>query len=128
MTDFRSRKSPWRLSPTRKAGHRARLKAVDSVIAAVAESGVQTRSLEVAKALPKEHEMSPKGNLTQPPRLFVTEIPDQDMGTVLWAGEVDDADRPLDKYTVFSKKHKGYRKGIHKVPKWTRVGRRCVTM
>lgn len=26
-----------------------------------------------------------------------------------------------DKYTVFSKHEKGYRKGIHKVPKWTRV-------
>ena len=26
-----------------------------------------------------------------------------------------------DKYTVFSRHAKGYRKGIHKVPKWTRV-------
>ena len=26
-----------------------------------------------------------------------------------------------DKYTVFSPHEKGYRKGIHKVPKWTRV-------
>jgi hypothetical protein len=26
-----------------------------------------------------------------------------------------------DKYTVFNKLSKGYRKGIHKVPKWTRV-------
>ena len=26
-----------------------------------------------------------------------------------------------DKYTVFSATAKGYRKGIHKVPKWTRV-------
>lgn len=28
---------------------------------------------------------------------------------------------PRDKYTVFSRHTKGYRKGIHKVPKWTRV-------
>jgi hypothetical protein len=28
---------------------------------------------------------------------------------------------PKDKYTVFSPHHRGYRKGIHKVPKWTRV-------
>ena len=28
---------------------------------------------------------------------------------------------PRDKYTVFSRHEKGYRKGIHKVPKWTRV-------
>lgn len=27
-----------------------------------------------------------------------------------------------DKYTVFSPTSPGYRKGIHKVPKWTRVG------
>ncbi len=26
-----------------------------------------------------------------------------------------------DKYTVFSPQARGYRKGIHKVPKWTRV-------
>ena len=30
---------------------------------------------------------------------------------------------PRDKYTVFSRHEKGYRKGIHKVPKWTRVRR-----
>ena len=28
---------------------------------------------------------------------------------------------PKDKYTVFSSTSRGYRKGIHKVPKWTRV-------
>jgi Mitochondrial ribosomal protein L31 len=28
---------------------------------------------------------------------------------------------PRDKYTVFNAKSVGYRKGIHKVPKWTRV-------
>jgi hypothetical protein len=28
---------------------------------------------------------------------------------------------PKDKYTVFSPHHRGYRKGIHKIPKWTRV-------
>jgi Mitochondrial ribosomal protein L31 len=28
---------------------------------------------------------------------------------------------PKDKYTVFSPHHRSYRKGIHKVPKWTRV-------
>jgi len=28
---------------------------------------------------------------------------------------------PKDKYTVFSPHARGYRKGVHKVPKWTRV-------
>lgn len=33
-----------------------------------------------------------------------------------------------DKYTVFSKHEKGYRKGIHKVPKWTRVCFHCMAL
>ncbi|KAF2207087.1 hypothetical protein CERZMDRAFT_122821 [Cercospora zeae-maydis SCOH1-5] len=31
---------------------------------------------------------------------------------------------PRDKYTIFDKKVRGYRKGIHKLPKWTRVSQR----
>lgn len=54
-------KSPYRLSSTRKANHRKRLQRVDSVIAAVAESGVQTLSLTRCLALPKENEMLPRG-------------------------------------------------------------------
>jgi hypothetical protein len=99
---FAHRKTPWRLSVTRKANVRGRLKKVDAVIEAVRASGVQCEALVCpqsrftiynlrlvqtnALALPKEHEMDPK-----------------------------------DKYTVFSRHHRGYRKGIHKVPKWTRV-------
>ncbi|KAF9036738.1 mitochondrial 54S ribosomal protein YmL31 [Panaeolus papilionaceus] len=79
-------KTPWKLSVTRKANARARLKKVDAVIEAVRASGVQTKSLERALELPKEHEMPAR-----------------------------------DKYTVFSRTSEGYRKGIHKVPKWTRL-------
>ncbi|KAI0003270.1 60s ribosomal protein l31 [Russula compacta] len=82
-------KVPWRLSATRKANVRDRLKKVDAVIDAVRDSGVQCVALTNALALPKEHEMDPK-----------------------------------DKYTVFSPHHRGYRKGIHKVPKWTRITQR----
>jgi len=32
--------------------------------------------------------------------------------------------RPKDKYTMFDRKAKGYRKGVHKLPKWTRVSQR----
>jgi hypothetical protein len=42
---------------------RKRLRRVDDVIAAVAESGVETRSLSRAIALPKEHEMEARGRL-----------------------------------------------------------------
>ncbi|KAH0035327.1 hypothetical protein KCU78_g2089, partial [Aureobasidium melanogenum] len=31
---------------------------------------------------------------------------------------------PRDKYTMFDRKEKKYRKGIHKLPKWTRVSQR----
>ncbi|KAF8352365.1 mitochondrial ribosomal protein L31 [Amanita rubescens] len=79
-------KVPWKLSPTRKANQRARLKKVDAVIEAVHASGVRCNALDRALELPKEHEMPPK-----------------------------------DKYTVFSPHAQGYRKGIHKVPKWTRL-------
>lgn len=54
-------KSPYRLSATRKANLRHRLKRVDSVIAAVAESGVECRALSRALELPKESEMLAKG-------------------------------------------------------------------
>ncbi|TCD66459.1 hypothetical protein EIP91_001339 [Steccherinum ochraceum] len=79
-------KVPWKLSPTRKANVRARLKRVDSVIEAVRASGVECAALTKALELPKEHEMPAR-----------------------------------DKYTVFTRHSRGYRKGIHKVPKWTRL-------
>lgn len=31
---------------------------------------------------------------------------------------------PRDKYTMFDRKAKGYRKGVHKLPKWTRLSQR----
>ncbi|ETW85509.1 hypothetical protein HETIRDRAFT_309932 [Heterobasidion irregulare TC 32-1] len=82
-------KVPWRLSSTRKANVRTRLKKVDAVIEAVRASGVECSALTSALELPKEHEMDPK-----------------------------------DKYTVFTPHARGYRKGIHKVPKFTRITHR----
>src|SRR4051812_9738581 len=57
-------KNPFRLSATRKINQRRRLRAVDSVIAAVASTGVKTRSLEVALRLPTERQMSPRDKYT----------------------------------------------------------------
>ena len=31
---------------------------------------------------------------------------------------------PRDKYSMFDRKARGYRKGVHKLPKWTRVSQR----
>ncbi|KDQ59455.1 hypothetical protein JAAARDRAFT_174768 [Jaapia argillacea MUCL 33604] len=82
-------KVPWKLSRTRKANQRARLKKVDAVIETVRASGIQCGALTRALELPKEHEMPAR-----------------------------------DKYTVFSPHARGYRKGIHKVPKFTRITHR----
>ncbi|ODN94771.1 50S small subunit ribosomal protein L31 [Cryptococcus wingfieldii CBS 7118] len=54
-------KNPWRLSATRKANQRKRLRRVDDVISMVSESGVVTKSLVKALELPTEAEMPPKG-------------------------------------------------------------------
>ncbi|CAD6577146.1 MAG: hypothetical protein TREMPRED_001868 [Tremellales sp. Tagirdzhanova-0007] len=57
-------KSPWRLSRTRKANQRKRLKSVDSVIAAVAKTETTTKSLTRALSLPTEAEMVPRDKYT----------------------------------------------------------------
>ncbi|KAI8370659.1 mitochondrial ribosomal protein L31-domain-containing protein [Radiomyces spectabilis] len=57
-------KNPFRMSGTRKANVRKRLKAVDQVIATVAESGVRCKALDEALALPKEANMSPRDKYT----------------------------------------------------------------
>ncbi|PSR88912.1 hypothetical protein EW026_g6803 [Hermanssonia centrifuga] len=82
-------KTPWKLSTTRKANLRSRLKKVDAVIEAVRASGVECAALTQALELPKEHEMPAK-----------------------------------DKYTVYTPWERGYRKGIHKMPKYTRLTQR----
>ncbi|KAI9593820.1 mitochondrial ribosomal protein L31-domain-containing protein [Syncephalis fuscata] len=79
-------KSPFRMSQTRKANVRKRLRAVDEVIRVLSETGVECKALEQAKGLPKEHEMTAR-----------------------------------DKYSVFSRTSSGYRKSVHKVPKFTKT-------
>ncbi|KAJ1782271.1 hypothetical protein LPJ59_006852 [Coemansia sp. RSA 2399] len=54
----------WRLSKTRKANVRKRLRDVDSVIDTLAASGVECKQLELAKAIPREHEMLPRDKYT----------------------------------------------------------------
>ncbi|KAK4190132.1 putative mitochondrial LSU ribosomal protein L31 precursor [Podospora australis] len=87
-------KIPWRLSPTQKYRQRQRLKAVDNV--------VETLSKALAK----------KGETLQALERWKAEMPTE--AEML----------PKDKYTMFDRKEKRYRKGIHKLPKWTRVSQR----
>ncbi|KAI0128411.1 mitochondrial ribosomal protein L31-domain-containing protein [Xylariales sp. AK1849] len=87
-------KTPWRLSKFQKSRQRKRLRAVDSVIATV--EAALLKQGESVKALDVWKESMP----TEAQML------------------------PKDKYTIFDRKEKRYRKGIHKLPKWTRVSQR----
>ncbi|KAL5614810.1 hypothetical protein BROUX41_004899 [Berkeleyomyces rouxiae] len=87
-------KIPWRLSKFQKRRHRERLRAVDGVVATLDAAMKQTG--QTVAALER------------------------------WKAEMPSEEQmmPRDKYTMFDRKVKGYRKGVHKLPKWTRVSQR----
>ncbi|KAI0879602.1 mitochondrial 54S ribosomal protein YmL31 [Hypoxylon argillaceum] len=87
-------KIPWRLSRFQKSRQRQRLRAVDAVVATIDQA--LAKKGETLKALDVWKETMP----TEAEML------------------------PKDKYTMFDRKEKRYRKGIHKLPKWTRVSQR----
>ncbi|KAG5924066.1 hypothetical protein E4U61_001722 [Claviceps capensis] len=87
-------KIPWRLSRFQKRRHRLRLRAVDNVVSTVQAA------------------LAKKGQKVESLERWVAEMPTE--------AEM----RPKDKYTLFSRYAKSYRKGIHKLPKWTRVSQR----
>ncbi|KXH69057.1 hypothetical protein CSAL01_05392 [Colletotrichum salicis] len=87
-------KIPWRLSKFQKRRHRERLRAVDDVIATV------------------DAALAKKGETVAALERWKAEMPTE--AEML----------PKDKYTMFDRKEKKYRKGIHKLPKWTRVSQR----
>ncbi|ESZ89537.1 54S ribosomal protein L31 [Sclerotinia borealis F-4128] len=87
-------KIPWRLSKFQKARQRKRLRAVDTVVATVDKA------------------LAAQGITTKAVERWKEEMPtEQEM-------------LPRDKYTMFDRKEKKYRKGIHKLPKWTRLSQR----
>ncbi|KAF2139108.1 uncharacterized protein K452DRAFT_290204 [Aplosporella prunicola CBS 121167] len=87
-------KIPWRLSRHQKLRQRSRLQRIDNVVATL------------DKALAKE------GVTTHKLDHWKAEMPTESEMV------------PRDKYTVYDRYEKKYRKGIHKVPKWTRVSQR----
>ncbi|PGH30861.1 hypothetical protein GX50_06362 [[Emmonsia] crescens] len=87
-------KIPWRLSAPQKARQRKRLRAVDKVVDTV--NAALDRNGMTSKAVARWFEEMPR---------------EEEM-------------LPKDKYTIFDRKEKKYRKGIHKLPKWTRVSQR----
>ncbi|EFQ99410.1 hypothetical protein MGYG_02421 [Nannizzia gypsea CBS 118893] len=88
-------KIPWRLSSPQKARQRKRLRAVDSVVDTV-YAALERNGLGAAKPVERWYREMPR---------------EEEM-------------LPRDKYTIFDRKEKKYRKGIHKLPKWTRVSQR----
>ncbi|KAI8825836.1 mitochondrial ribosomal protein L31-domain-containing protein [Fimicolochytrium jonesii] len=54
-----SRKRRFRLTDTQKYRHRLRLRAVDTVVETLVESGVKLRAMELARRAPREHELTP---------------------------------------------------------------------
>ncbi|KAK3368216.1 mitochondrial ribosomal protein L31-domain-containing protein [Podospora didyma] len=87
-------KIPWRLSKFQKQRHRKRLRAVDDLVSVV------------------DTALAKKGETLKALELWKAEMPTE--AEML----------PKDKYTIFDRNAKRYRKGIHKVPKWTRVSQR----
>ncbi|EQB51520.1 hypothetical protein CGLO_08929 [Colletotrichum gloeosporioides Cg-14] len=87
-------KIPWRLSKFQKRRHRLRLRAVDDVVSTV-DAALAKQGEKVAAVERWKAEMPTEAEML-----------------------------PRDKYTMFDRKEKRYRKGIHKLPKWTRVSQR----
>ncbi|PGH12135.1 hypothetical protein AJ80_06856 [Polytolypa hystricis UAMH7299] len=88
-------KIPWRLSSPQKARQRKRLRAVDQVVDTVS-AALRNNGMTQTHAVDR----------------WFTEMPREEEML------------PKDKYTIFDRKEKKYRKGIHKLPKWTRVSQR----
>ena len=84
LTNPSLRKIPWRLSAPQKRRQRKRLRLVDNVIAVV-DSALQKQGMGTTRNLERWKEEMPT---------------EQEM-------------RPKDKYTMFDRKEKRYRKGIH---------------
>lgn len=91
-------KIPWRMSRPQKQRLRHRLQNVDNVISTVSQ-GLQQERITVMPRILQE--------LNDPTR-FPTE------SQML----------PRDKYTTFDRKVRGYRKSVHRVPKWTKISQR----
>ncbi|CCF57940.1 hypothetical protein KAFR_0D02920 [Kazachstania africana CBS 2517] len=108
-------KIPWRMSSMQKARQRGRLKNVDDVVQQL-KLGLhvmrcEEKGMSFQDSLNEKKILKPRSKLMRlysKPSFFPQE---KQMSS-------------KDKYTVFDKKAKGYRKGIHKVPKWTKVSAR----
>ncbi|CAI1536199.1 hypothetical protein SEUBUCD646_0K00900 [Saccharomyces eubayanus] len=105
-------KIPWRMSTHQKCRQRERLRNVDQVINQLTlglhVQRCQGKGLTYQEALESKKKYKPRSKvlrLLNKPSVFPKE---SQMSS-------------KDKYWAFDKKATGYRKGIHKVPKWTKL-------
>lgn len=108
-------KIPWKLSAPQKRRQRQRLRDVDNVIKQLTLGlhvmRSQTKGSTFEEAIHAKKMFKPRSEamrLINKPAIFPKE---NQMSS-------------KDKYTVFSKTDNGYRKGVHKVPKWTKLSLR----
>lgn len=127
---FFSRKTPWRLSPPQKGRQRKRLRAVDKVVdtlgSALARQGQQAPEQGQAQEPAQEPAQSKTANAgggtaaaakaaaaaemaAEATRMTMTKA------VVRWQTEMPREEEmlPRDKYTIFDRKYRKYRKGIH---------------
>lgn len=108
-------KIPWRMSSHQKQRVRHRLRDVDEVVKQI-NLGLhvercESKGMGYDQALKVRKTFTPQVKalrLLNKPSIFPREFQMS----------------PRDKYTVFDKKSPGYRKSIHKVPKWTKLSLR----
>ncbi|KAH3899702.1 mitochondrial 54S ribosomal protein mL60 SCDLUD_003987 [Saccharomycodes ludwigii] len=108
-------KIPWKMSNLQKARQRGRLQQVDKVLdnlkLGLHVSRCESKNIPFEKSIVMKKLLKPRVKslaFLSKPKNFPRE---EQMS-------------PVDKYTIYSKYSKGYRKGIHKVPKWTRLSNR----
>ena len=108
-------KVPWRMSSHQKQRVRDRLRDVDGVVKQI-NLGLhvqrcETKDIQYDEAINARKMFKPRVKslrLLNKPSIFPREFQMS----------------PKDKYSVFDKKARGYRKGVHKVPKWTKLSLR----
>ncbi|AGO13343.1 AaceriAFR202Wp [[Ashbya] aceris (nom. inval.)] len=110
-------KIPWRMSAPQKQRQRRRLQAVDDVV----------KQLNLGLQIRKKLESWPNLSFEALKQSRVKKCMDVKRLRQLNDPAVFPAEHqmsPKDKYTVFNKYSRGYRKGAHKVPKWTKLSNR----
>ncbi|AET40491.1 mitochondrial 54S ribosomal mL60 domain-containing protein Ecym_6095 [Eremothecium cymbalariae DBVPG len=110
-------KIPWRMSTPQKQRQRKRLKAVDKVLS----------QLNLGLYIKSAIEKNPAATVTE-----LLHVKNYKYNGIKQLNTLNDPSvfpsesqmSYKDKYTIFNRYSKQYRKGIHKVPKWTKVSNR----